>query len=593
MGVHAEALETLSPAPGLAMATTGECASLGRFSGVFSGQLANREELRAPVAAGAATGWSDGELLLALYAERGLEQLDLVAGSILAVIHDGPRLIAWCSPGAEQQLFVSSGRKHAIVATLPGGMFAGEIVPRELDFVSAAHAAAQLALPDGRSMFRHVRPLSPGEAVALQRGRDPVHLRRWVPIRRPRAFASVRDAGEELRATFALAVEDCLPSTPGKVASMLSGGRDSAAVVAMASLLLKQRGERLTAVTGAPALGVPAPPVAERISDEANLASAVAAGLSNVDHHVCRSEPGSFLLKLSAIHRGAVHPIGNLSNMPWYWAATEAARVQGCSVVLGGGAGNITISAGSRDYLRDITDPATLASTILRSNRLAPRAWLNTANMLLGPRLPRRFHYAILGATGRNRAEWRDLRTLSPEAREVADRSLQAAPQDYAASGFTWRLSALKALETSPVLLADIQRFEKRDPTRDRRVIDLMLSMPPDYLVPRPGAPRPVYAAAFGDMLPREVVLGKRRGYQGADWAAQFPVGQVVESFRSLLKHPLNQRLFDGDFIMKTVPERPSDPRAYVRDEVINLHRNMLLAALGTADWIAANFPDA
>ena len=213
--------------------------------------------------------------------------------------------------------------------------------------------------------------------------------------------------------------------------------------------------------------------------------------------------------------------------------------------------------------------------------------------MLLGPRLPNRLHRAILVATERDISDWRDLRTLAPHVRTIAEEAFQRQPREHRQGGFGWRMEAIATLVTFPVLNADYRRFEKRDPTRDLRVIELMLSMPADYLVPRPGSPRPLYEAAFGDILPARTILGARRGYQGADWAAQFPVEQVKARFRELFQHPVNRELFDCDFILDVVSRRPTDPRDFVRNEVINLHRNMLLAALGTADWIATNFPDA
>ena len=99
-------------------------------------------------------------------------------------------------------------------------------------------------------------------------------------------------------------------------------------------------------------------------------------------------------------------------------------------------------------------------------------------------------------------------------------------------------------------------------------------------------------STSFEPSISRDISRSTTRGYQGADWNSQFPVAQVASRFRELLDHPLVRQLFSRDFILSTVAARPDSDRALSDPRVIELHRNQLLGALGTADWIAVNFPE-
>jgi len=58
---------------------------------------------------------------------------------------------------------------------------------------------------------------------------------------------------------------------------------------------------------------------------------------------------------------------------------------------------------------------------------------------------------------------------------------------------------------------------DQRDPTGDRRVIDLTLAIPPHLLL-RDGQTRWIYHRAFADRIPPELRNQAGKGLQGADW---------------------------------------------------------------------------
>jgi hypothetical protein len=61
------------------------------------------------------------------------------------------------------------------------------------------------------------------------------------------------------------------------------------------------------------------------------------------------------------------------------------------------------------------------------------------------------------------------------------------------------------------------RRLEMTDPTRDRRLVELVHSLPARMLV-GPADRRRIFDRAFGDLLPRQVLRPRARGRQNVDW---------------------------------------------------------------------------
>jgi hypothetical protein len=61
------------------------------------------------------------------------------------------------------------------------------------------------------------------------------------------------------------------------------------------------------------------------------------------------------------------------------------------------------------------------------------------------------------------------------------------------------------------------RRLEMTDPTRDRRLVELVHSLPARTLA-GPANRRRIFDRAFGDLLPRQVLRPQARGRQNVDW---------------------------------------------------------------------------
>jgi len=130
--------------------------------------------------------------------------------------------------------------------------------------------------------------------------------------------------------------------------------------------------------------------------------------------------------------------------------------------------------------------------------------------------------------------------------------------------------------------------LDVRDPTADRRLVELCFSFPPEQLVSA-NSERPVYEAAFGDRIPREVLASRRRGYQTADWFELFRKEEIREAFRAYRQNAIVGELVDFQQIDRLLNAWPSG--GWHRDEIIDLYRNKLLGTLALASFIAVHFP--
>lgn len=90
--------------------------------------------------------------------------------------------------------------------------------------------------------------------------------------------------------------------------------------------------------------------------------------------------------------------------------------------------------------------------------------------------------------------------------------------------------------------------FDDRDPTLDRRLIELVFSFEPEWLFPAESE-RPAYDRAFGSRLPRDVLQARRRGLQSADWHEHFTRDVMRSAFAKYGTSSLVAEVFDLELI--------------------------------------------
>jgi asparagine synthase (glutamine-hydrolysing) len=158
-------------------------------------------------------------------------------------------------------------------------------------------------------------------------------------------------------------------------------------------------------------------------------------------------------------------------------------------------------------------------------------------------------------------------------------------PGDY----YAFRRRMLLKRDNAEKLSGALWGLDLRDPTGDRRLIELCLSFPADQLV-SPAAARPAYETAFSDRIPPAVLHSKKRGLQGADWFELYDRNDLAHLFQSYQRNEILDNFFDFRRIAFLLDRWPKDPHAD-RAKYPSF-ANELLGALGVGAFIELHFPN-
>jgi asparagine synthase (glutamine-hydrolysing) len=211
---------------------------------VFNGEIYNAPELRRELESRGHRfrTRTDTEVIVHLYAERGLDFADAMRGMWALAIYDskaGHLVLSRDRLGIKPlfvlehggiTLFSSELRGFRAIACELGGEALG------LD-PAAAHAMLTWSyVPGVRTVYRHVRSLEPATHELLSAGRPPTKKRYWHLHGNPDAQAvrSMGAAAELVDGALRSAVKEHLESDV-PVGAFLSGGIDSGLVAAYAS----------------------------------------------------------------------------------------------------------------------------------------------------------------------------------------------------------------------------------------------------------------------------------------------------------------------------------------------------------------------
>lgn len=241
---------------------------------------------------------SDTEVLLHGYAEWGEDLCEHLRGMFAVAIWDH----------AKQQLFLARdhfGIKPLYYCQVDGFLcFASEIkallavgAPRDVDTEALDRYLSFLYVPEPRTIFRHVKALSPGHVMTCRRG--DVDIRRYHQYRpSTQPFGSRQDAIEAVREGFADSVEAMMVSDV-PIGLFLSAGIDSASILAMMARITEAPVRTFSIGFGS----------AERHWDELDGARRLADRFGS-DHHEFRIDP-DIVGQLPGIVRHFDQPFAN------------------------------------------------------------------------------------------------------------------------------------------------------------------------------------------------------------------------------------------------------------------------------------------
>ena len=123
--------------------------------------------------------------------------------------------------------------------------------------------------------------------------------------------------------------------------------------------------------------------------------------------------------------------------------------------------------------------------------------------------------------------------------------------------------------------------IDERDPTIDRRIVAFCQGIPEDQYL-RNGQNRWLIRRTMRGRLPDVVLKERRRGYQGADWAARIDPherARLREEVASWSENDLLSRLLDLPRLRRLAAQWPQDGLAFE-------HRRVLLRSVPVARFV-------
>jgi asparagine synthase (glutamine-hydrolysing) len=458
-------------------------------------------------------------------------------------------------------------------------------VDQEICLGELGRLIVNLPAENDHTIFRGVCRVEPGGMAIFQDGlvsKQQV----WQPSTAPRAI-SAEHAAAEFRDHLVRATRARIRRAHGTIAAELSSGRDSSAVTATAAEILSEKGERLLAVTHAPRAGYEPPFPFGRLADESDVARGTAAIHSNINHRICRTSGTFDFRTLTRVYEASHFPVRQLSNLHWFLQNLEVARRAGASVLLNGGAGNFTISAGGPAVLSDLVRETGLRSWAAQALKLgvnSPQRWRMLLSSLVAAVLPETLYSPMVRAVQRHRNSSVCFPFLRQPYRSHMEELLVQQEENLAGASYREiRRSALMEWDQANPLTRTLAGIEVRDPTADRGLVEFCLSLPSEHLIDG-AAGRPVYDRAMAGRVDPRVLRPARRGLQTADWHDVFRREDVSECFEDAARDEQFSELVDVPYVRELIRHWPSGD--WHRWEICSTYRDQLLTIVATGSFL-------
>ncbi len=445
----------------------------------------------------------------------------------------------------------AEGPRLAFASSL-GALLALLWVPRRPDLFRVAQVLAAWSGDGVRTAYEAISALPPGHGLEAE-GRAVRTYRYWFPEALP-TFEGLADEAyvEAFLEAYRGAVRRRLAGD-GPVGLLLSGGLDSGSVAALAGPCLQADGRSLTAITAVPG-EAPGGIEPEGLCFDEGPTAAATARRTGAGPHVLVAGSGAGLLR-SLDRQVDLHlqPGHAAANYPWLLAALEEARRRGIRILLTGQQGNATVShAGNASLVWPALRQGRLGLA-WRSLRGAEAGWAASLEWQVARPLADPIRRA-LRASSRGPEPWSAYAALNPGlARELRLRERMAEAGHDPAFEHPAARANLDLLDPGRNAVGAVWHelgeafgMEVRDPTADRRLAEFCLRCP-ELQYRRKGEARWLLRRAFKDLLPPEVLFGRRAGRQSAEvgWWALGERDAIRARLDALGGHPLAARCLD------------------------------------------------
>ncbi|MGE5458830.1 MAG: asparagine synthase-related protein, partial [Methanobacterium sp.] len=342
----------------------------------------------------------------------------------------------------------------------------------------------------------------------------------------------------------------------------LSGGLDSSSVAAIAA---RCKDEKIYGFTQVPMADYKDWLSQRRIADEREYVKELAAFCVGIETTFVASEGISAWDEINCQMQAIEQPYKTFENSCWMNEILRQASAMGVGVMLDGQSGNATVSWGNWDaYIRYLLDSLHFMEYYREKRLLAEKRNAKLMRLILhdlyqyAPHQIKKYRYESRGGKNHFQAlspiNFEFMRSMQVEARFTG---LGVGPLFSDKGGsFAQRyrllcpavFSHLATMETKIPLDLGMVR---RDPTRDKRLIEFCMNIPENQWV-RGGYERRLIRQAMQGYLPDMIRLNTTiRGQQAADWMQRILPhwGQITAEIAGIGENDLARKYLDIDRI--------------------------------------------
>lgn len=565
----------------------------GRFLLCADARIDNRNELAAILSLPEKLNRvSDAAVILAAYEKWGNKAFDRLYGAFAVIVWDTGRQLLTLARDAmgERPLHYHVAQGFVAVASMPKGLHALPAIPYAARIASMADFLTLMPETGSDSFFEGVERVAPGHVLEIDKQGFINTWMHWHPSLDELCLPTDSDYVEAMRTAFDEAVSCRLRRMSGSLGSHLSAGLDSSGVTATAARLCAP--EKLFAFTSVPTGSFSDTP--NLISDEGPLASATAANYPNIDHVSVATGGRSPLSGLDLHFQLFERPILNPCNAVWNEAINDAAKARGVTVMLTGQMGNMTISHSGMQRLSQLVRKGAFPAlvTLMIQMRRRGHNFPGLAAQAFGPFIPptawawlaRKFDRAI------DLDLYSAIRPAAFDAFAVVEHAkkrgldLSYRPWPDSREMRLWVMGRVDLGVYNKGTLAG-WGIDQRDPTADRRLVELALRIPERQFI-LDGECRSLARRVFADRLPAAVISERRRGMQAADWrlgvaCAYQAIGDELAAFE---RNPQAREIIDLERLKLAHSDWPNaDPDA---QSTALFYRHAMLRALAAGHFL-------
>ncbi len=532
---------------------------------VADARIDNRAQLAAEFAltASEAAGMADSAFILRAWLRWGEECVDHLLGSFAFAVWDAraERFFLARDHAGDRPLYYRKTAESFAFATTARAIRACPGVSSELDERQLARDLIGLPPEFSQTRFREVQAIAPGHCLLVER--DGTAQRRYwrIDSLRPVRFARDEEYIDAFLEIFDEAVR-CRLRTTGGVATELSAGLDSGAVVATAARLLADLGGSIAAYTAVPCAdfsGIVPPGL---IGDEGPYAAEVAELYPNMRHILVDASGSGMLRELERIFPLLDLPHAAALNNVWGNLILDHAAAAGVKVMLNGALGNFAFSYSGEELLRNTFRSGRWLATLVQAWRLrcmgissSRTAASLTVFGVLPWALRRRIDPLVRAAD----VDWSAIRPDRAREFDAVDQFRR-----YLFT-HTSGLPRLMATDFQQNQYGDYNAatgagwgIEARDPTADKRVFEFCAAIPPEQFVAG-GVGRSLARRAMRGRLSEATLHRRQKGTQAADWYESLSriLGELAAELALQAQSPGARRLIDLDRLRKAIDDWP------------------------------------